>query len=166
MPESAPAKLLADTAKLLQPGRALDLACGMGRNALWLADQGWKVTAVDRSKEAIEFIRKRSSSVEAHIADLENHEFDIGESEWDFIAMCYYLQRDLFEPVQRGLKSGGVALAIVHLMEPGREESRFSVQPGELAKYFEGWKIQHYHEGPASDPEHRRAVAEIVAVRP
>src|SRR5690348_17666150 len=49
--------------------------------------------------------------------------------------------------VKRGVKHGGIALVIVHLVEPGHEESRFSVQPGELEKYFEGWDILHYYEG-------------------
>jgi SAM-dependent methyltransferase len=166
MPESVPARLLVDTANKLQGGNALDLACGMGRNAIWLAQQGWNVTAVDRSAQAIEAIRKQGRTVAAHVADLEKHEFPVGESAWDLIVMCYYLQLDLFEPVKRGLTPGGIALAIVHLIEPGHERSRFSLQPGELAKYFEDWEVLHYREGQASDPEHQRAVAEIVARRP
>ena len=151
-----PSPLLVETAGKLKPGRALDLACGTGRNAVWLAEHGWTVTAVDRSPVAI-------PTVDTHVADLEKHEFPIGEASWDLIAVCYYLQRDLFEPIKRGLKPGGVALVIVHLVEPGHERSRFSVQPGELAKYFDGWEILHYREGKPNDPEHKRAVAEIVA---
>ncbi len=63
------------------------------------------------------------------------------------------------------MKPGGVALVIVHLIEPGHEQSRFSLRPGELAKYFEGWDVSHYREGKASDPEHKRAVAELVATK-
>jgi SAM-dependent methyltransferase len=154
----SPSPLLVETARKLKPGRALDLACGTGRNAIWLAERGWQVTAVDRSPISI-------PNVETHVADLEKHEFAIGESAWDLIVVCLYLQRDLLEPVKRGLKPGGVALVMVHLMEPGHEQSRFSVQPGELAKYFEGWEILHYREGKPKDPEHHRAVAEIVATK-
>ena len=111
-------------------------------------------------------VRRRAPGVDTRVADLEKHEFAIGEASWDLIAVCYYLQRDLFEPVKRGVKPGGVALVIVHMVEPGHEESRFSVQPGELAKYFEGWEILHYYEGKPHDPEHKRAVAEIVARTP
>jgi len=46
-------ELLVKIAGERAPGRALDLACGTGRNALWLAEHGWMVTAVDRSAEAI-----------------------------------------------------------------------------------------------------------------
>lgn len=152
----SPTPLLVETARILKPGRALDLACGTGRNAIWLAEHGWQVTAVDRSPIAI-------PAVDTHVADLEKHEFPILEAAWDLIAVCYYLQRDLFEPIERGIKPGGVALVIVHMIEPGHEQSRFSVQPGELRKYFDGWEILHYREGKPSDPEHKRAVAEIVA---
>src|SRR5512142_1430150 len=152
-----PTPLLVETARKLTPGRALDLACGSGRNAIWLAEHGWKVTAVDRSPITI-------PGVETHVADLEKHEFPIYEASWDLIVVSLYLQRDLFEPIKRGLKPGGVALVIVLLMEPGHEGSLFRAQPGELAKYFEGWKILHYHEGKSSD--HHRAVAELVATKP
>jgi tellurite methyltransferase len=152
----SPTPLLVEIAEKLKPGRALDLACGTGRNAIWLAEHGWKVTAVDRSPVTI-------PSVETYVADLEKHEFPIEKAAWDLIAVCYYLQRDLFEPVKRGVRPGGVALVIVHMFEPGHEQSRFSLQPGELAQYFEGWEILHYYEGKPRDPEHKRAVAEIVA---
>ena len=151
-----PTRLLAETAMTLKPGRALDLACGSGRNAVWLAEHGWQVTAVDRSPVSI-------PAVDTRVADLEKHEFLIAEASWDLILVCYYLQRDLFEPMKRGVKRGGIVLAIVHMFEPGHEQSRFSVQPGELATYFDGWEILHYYEGEPHDPEHKRAVAEIVA---
>jgi len=160
---STPTPLLVETASKLKPGRALDLACGTGRNAIWLAEHGWKVTAVDGSAPAIEILQQQCPPVDARVADLEHHEFPMAEGSWDLIVVAYYLQRDLFETVKRGVKPGGVALVIVHMVEPGHEQSRFSVQPGELARYFEGWQILHYYEGKPRDPEHKRAVAEIVA---
>jgi len=161
-----PTPLLVESAGALKPGRALDLACGKGRNSLWLAAHGWSVTAVDRSVAAIETLRESNAAVEARVADLEKHEFPIAESAWDLIAACYYLQRDLFEAVKRGVKPGGVALVIVHIFEPGHEQSRFSLQPGELLGYFDGWEILHSREGKPGEPHHERAVAEIVARKP
>jgi tellurite methyltransferase len=154
-----PTPLLVETAAKLKPGCALDLACGKGRNAIWLAEHGWQVTAVDRSPVAI-------PGVDTHAADLEKHEFQIVEAAWDLIVVSYYLQRDLFEPIKRGIAPGGIVLAIVHIFEPGHEQSRFSLHPGELATYFEGWEILHYYEGKPRDPDHKRAAAEIVATRP
>jgi SAM-dependent methyltransferase len=153
-----PSPLLVETARKFKAGRALDLACGTGRNAVWLAEHGWQVTAVDRSPVTI-------PGVDTHVADLEKHEFPIAEASWDLIVVSLYLQRDLFEPIKRGLKPGGVAVVIVLLMEPGHEQSFFRAQPGELAKHFEGWKILHSYEGKSSDSEHHRSVAEIVATK-
>jgi tellurite methyltransferase len=164
-----PTPLLARIAAGLKPGRALDLACGAGRNAVWLAQNGWSVTAVDGSTAAIEIVRGRAVNaplaIDARVADLEKSEYIIEADSWDLIAMCYYLQRDLFEPAKRGVAPGGVVLAIVHIPEPGSEPSRFSLMPGELRNYFQGWEILHSYEGPPEDPEHRRWVAEIVARR-
>lgn len=165
-PDAGPTPLLVETASRLKPGRALDLACGAGRNAVWLAEHGWQVTAVDGSPAAIKILRRRAPAVDARVADLEKHEFVIEPGAWDLIAVCYYLQRDLFEPVKRGLAPGGVAVVIVHLAEPGRQDSRFSAQPGELAGYFQDLRILHSYEGAPGDPEHRRAVAEIAAQAP
>jgi SAM-dependent methyltransferase len=168
--EAPPTPLLVETAKVLTPGRALDLACGAGRNALWLAAHGWDVTAVDGASEAIKILRARAAQrglpIETRIADLENGEFEIEPSRWDLIAICYYMQRNLYEPAKRGVKPGGILISIVHVAEPGQMPSPHSMSPGELEMFFNGWEILHYQEGMASDAAHRRPVAEIVARRP
>ena len=143
--------LVVSTVRELTPGRALDLACGFGRNALWLADQGWHVTAVDISTEAIAALRS-DPRIEARVADLEQCEYSIAPESWDLILMCRYLQRDLFEPAKRGVVPGGIVLAIVLL-----GEGRFRANPGELRSHFGDWEILHYAEG---------SVAEIVARKP
>jgi SAM-dependent methyltransferase len=168
--EAAPTPLLIETASRLKPGRALDLACGAGRNALWLAERGWEVTAVDGAPSAIEILRSRAAergaSVSGVVADMEKGEFEIGTSRWNLIAICYYLQRNLFHPAKHGVAPGGILISIVHLNEPGESDGPFRLRPGEHEKYFAGWEILHLREGKAIDPAHRRAVSEIVARRP
>jgi SAM-dependent methyltransferase len=165
-----PVPLVADTAGRLAPGRALDLACGTGRNALWLAKQGWSVTAVDGAPTAIGIVRQRAReaglAIDARVADLEHGEFEIAPSAWDLICICYYLQRDLFDPAKRGLAPGGVLIAIVHIAAKGEPVTQHRLKPGQLLPYFEGLEILHHHEGPPNDPAHQRLVAEIVARRP
>lgn len=165
-----PTPLLVATAANLVPGEALDLACGAGRNALWLAENGWEVTAVDGAPAAIEILRtcalERGLKINAVVADLEKGEFEIEPSRWNLIAMCYYLQRNLFEPAKRGVAPGGILISIVHLAELGEEDSPYRLRPGQLEQYFAGWQILHRREGTANDSAHRRAVAEIVARRP
>lgn len=159
--------LLSHTVSALIPGRALDLACGAGRNALWLAAHGWQVTAADGSSAAIEILKARNPAIDARVADLENHEFTIGPDSWELIAILYYLQRDLFEPAKRGVVPGGIVIAIAHIPEPADPQiTRFRLAPGELAAYFHDFEILHQYEGPSRDPAHKRWVAEIVARRP
>ena len=168
-PDSSPTPLLVETAGRLTPGRALDLACGAGRNALWLARKGWHVTAVDGAPEAMATLRRQAAAqnlkIATHIADLERGEFRIEPAAWDLIAMCYYLQRNLFAPAKIGLARDGILLAIVHITEAGEEPTNTRMRPGELKSYFEGWDVLHYFEGKPADASHRRSVAEIVARR-
>ena len=165
-PSDDPEPLVAQISGEMQPGRALDLACGAGANALWLAERGWDVTAVDRSPAAIEIVRaqaaQRALHVTALVANLEAHEFAIAPGAWDLILMCRYLQRDLFEPSKLGLTPGGVLIVIVLLAKPGKH--RFRVEPGELARCFAraaGWTILHQREGASR----AHPVAEVVVRR-
>ncbi len=168
--DAAPTPVVTTTAAKLGGGKALDLACGAGRNALWLAEHGWEVTAVDGTHAAIEILRSRAVErglkINTVVADLEKDEFEIEPSRWDLVAICYYLQRNLFEPAKRGVAPGGILISIVHMTEPGEEDSPHRLRPGQLEQYFAGWEILHRHEGKANDSAHRRAVAEIVARRP
>ncbi len=168
---AAPLPLVIKVALEMKPGRALDLACGAGRNALWLAEHGWSVTAVDGSPAAIELLRKRAVergvnavergvNVDAQVADLEKDEYAIEPSHWDLVVISYYLQRGLFEPAKRGVVPGGVLVSIALL-----GEGRFSLRPSELRGFFSDWEILHDHEGNPGESPHR-AVAEIVARRP
>ena len=93
-----PTPLLVEVAELLPPGRALDLACGAGRNSLYLASLGWQVTAVDSSPVAIRLLRDRARGldVDARVADLETGDFRIEPAAYDLICDFFYLQRDLF----------------------------------------------------------------------
>jgi SAM-dependent methyltransferase len=165
--EAPPTKLLIDSAARMKPRKALDLACGTGRNALWLAKQGWQVTAVDGADSAIEILRHRAAEndveIDARVADLAKGEYRVEPASWDLIAICYYLQRDLLEPAKRGLVPGGVLVCIVHIVEGNEQPTATRMRAGELAALFEGWEILHSYEGKPADPAHRRAVAEIVA---
>ncbi len=162
-----PTGLVAQTARKLILGRALDLACGTGRNALWLAKQGWEVTAVDGSGAALEILEGRAHQegikIKTVVADLQRGEYTIEPSHWDLITICYYLQRDLIQPAQRGVRPGGVLLTIVHTTEGDEQPTESRLRPSELAQYFNGWELLHSYEGVPNDPAHRRSVAEIVA---
>jgi tellurite methyltransferase len=161
--------LLVEVAELLKPGRALDLACGTGRNALYLASLGWRVTAVDRSRVAIRALRERAggAAIEARAADLEAGGFAIAADAYDLICDFFYLQRDLFPAIRAGVKPGGVFAGAIHLADASPEarprNPAFLLSPGELRRQFEGWKVLFYSE--AAEAAHRRLAARIVARR-
>ncbi len=139
--EAGPTPLLMTTAATLPPGQALDLASGAGRNALWLGEHGWDVTAVDGAQTAIECLRNRAIErglkIEGIVADLEK-DFEIEPSRWDLVAICYYLQRNLFDPAKLGVRPGGILISIVHMNEPGEADGPFRLRPKEHEKYFAG----------------------------
>jgi tellurite methyltransferase len=159
-----PVSLVCDIAKTLRPGRALDLACGPGRNALWLAQNGWEVTAVDGAAAAI--AKLEGKRIHAIVADLEAGEYKIEEGAWDLIVISYYLLRNLFEPAKEGLRPGGVLAAVVLISAPGEEAKSHRLKPGELIQYFEGWEILHHFEGTPKDGSTHRCIAEVVARKP
>jgi tellurite methyltransferase len=158
-----PAALLVEVADLTPPGRALDLACGAGRNALYLAGLRWDVVAVDSSPAAMRLVRERAAStglrINARVADLEAGDFAIEPSGYDLICDFFYLQRDLFAKIREGVRPGGLVAAEIHLRDD--QPHRFVLEPGELRKEFEGWKILYYSE--AARAGRARPTAAILA---
>jgi tellurite methyltransferase len=168
-----PHPLVVKVASRLAPGRALDVACGAGRHAIWLAQRGWNVTAVDYSDTAIEILRERSRqhgvAVDPHIADLERHEFVIESAKYDLIVVCNYLQRDLFASIKEGTRIGGIVIAVIAMVDDDPNvkpmNPAFLLNAGELRANFQGWTVLHDFEGRPPGKQPRRAVAEIVACR-
>ncbi len=138
--DRTPSKLLVQVADLLPPGRALDLACGPGRNALYLAALGWQVTAVDASPVALAALRAANASLDIRLADLEKHEFRIEPAAFDLICDFYYLQRDLFPEIREGVRPGGMFAGAIRLT------GSFALNPGDLRSELAGWKILYYSE--------------------
>ena len=170
---SEPLPLLVKFASAGAPGRALDVACGPGRHAIFLAERGWQVTAVDASRVAIELMnakaRERGLKIDARVADLERGEFVTEPNAYDLICVCYYLQRDLFPQIRAGVRVGGLVIAAIHMVDDAPDikpmNPAFLLQPGELRAEFQGWEILHDYEGRATESGHHRATAEIVARR-
>jgi SAM-dependent methyltransferase len=106
-----PNRLFASEVGGLEPGRALDLACGEGRNAVWLAERGWRVTGVDFSDVAIAKARDLAASrgvdVKWVVADVLEHE--PGRRAFDLVAVLY-LQLPRNELV-RALRTAAEAVA-------------------------------------------------------
>jgi SAM-dependent methyltransferase len=169
--DGQPNPLVVEFAAALKPGRVIDLACGVGRHALYLAERGWQVSAVDSSKVAIEILSRSAANkglqVDARVADLERGEFIIEPENYDLIVNCCYLQRNLFPAIKAGVKVGGCVLAVIAMVDDDPKvkpmNPDFLLHPGELRALFEGWELLHDFEGKRA-AEHR-GMAEIVARR-
>lgn len=168
-----PLPLVVRAASMFAPGRALDVACGAGRHALHLAGRGWRVTAVDASRAAIEILetkaRERGLTVDARVADLECGEFLIEPDTYDFVCVCCYLQRDLFPAIRAGVRGGGGVVAAIAMLDDAPSvkpmNPAFLLRPGELRAEFAGWEMIHDFEGKHDGDEHKRAMAEVIARR-
>ena len=153
------------------PGRALDLACGAGRHALYLAKAGWSVTAVDSSPVGIGILRERAAAagvvVDTRIADLETGEFALEENAYDLICDCNYLQRDLFPRIRAAVRPGGRVMAMIQMVDESPDVApmnpAYLLRPGELREYFAGWRI--LHDAEIRPKPKSRMVAELIAQR-
>jgi tellurite methyltransferase len=168
-----PMPLLARVVDKLKPGRALDVACGTGRHAIFLAERGWQVTAVDGSDVGIELATaiagERGVEVDWRVSDLERGEFEIEVEAYDLIAVFYYLPRNLFQQIRAGVRPGGLFVAAIHMVDEAPDlkpmNPEFLLNPGELRAEFSGWEILHDYEGTPTEAGHKRRSAEIVAKR-
>jgi tellurite methyltransferase len=166
-----PAPLVVEFARALTPGATLDLACGSGRNSLYLAGRGWRVSAVDASQAAIDLLLtsagEQKLSIDARVADLEAGEFQIPPEAFELLLSCYYLQRSLIPLMKSALRPGGLLIMVANLAGADHPQGTPKrAYPDELRALFSDWPILHYREGEPGESGHRHAVAELVAQKP
>jgi SAM-dependent methyltransferase len=139
-----PNRLLVDTVAHLRPGAALDVAMGQGRNALYLAGRGWKVTGVDISSEGITQARataaQRKLALDAVETDIDRYDF--GKNRWDLVTMIYATDSAAWmEKIRASLHRGGLFVLEYFALDPGTGQDD-GIPPGKLAKIFgEGFEI-------------------------
>ena len=152
-----PAAFLKQKIGGLKKGKALVLAMGEGRNAVYLAQNGFDVTGVDISDVAIEKCNKlaeeRNTTVNAVVADLTD--YDMGEAQFDLITKFYYYEPSIFPQIIDALKPGGMFIleqfSMDHLRY--RETSSFGprnpdylIKPNELLEHFKSLRILYYED--------------------
>jgi SAM-dependent methyltransferase len=109
-----PSPLLVEVADRLAPGQALDLACGAGRNALFLAQHGWSVVAIDGSAVAIDVVRSLDPRIDARVLDLEREPLDFEDDSFDLVCLINFLHRPLFAEARRLVRPGGAIITAIH----------------------------------------------------
>ena len=148
-----PSRWLVNNAELFTTsGRALDVAGGTGRNAIWLASRGWDVTITDVSDVALEFAALRARSCDVNLATLEIDlaENDLPGGPWDAIMVFHYLDRRLFSTFSRLVQPGGHvigSLATVKNLERNEQPPLpYLLDEGELPGLIDGLDLTNYDE--------------------
>lgn len=116
-----PSAVVASALEDVAPGRALDLGCGSGRNAVWLAEQGFRVTAVDFSEEALRQARKRAAEARVDVAWVHADVLDYAPdpAAFDLVLVAYMHlppgeRRSVLAQASSAVSPGGVLLVVGH----------------------------------------------------
>jgi tellurite methyltransferase len=165
-----PLKFLKEKLHFLVRGKALVLAMGEGRNAVFLAGNGFDVDGCDISEKAIEkaklFARESGVALNAFVADLE--EYKISTDQYNLITCFYYTQKSLIPQIKEGLKKGGMVMIETYSIDqlkygkdaPGPKNPAYLLKHNELLDSFRDFRILYYREGEIAD---QKSVASLIA---
>lgn len=170
-PDQEASSILKKYLRLLPRGRALDLAAGEGRNAVFLAEHGFEVEAVDISREALSRARKmagaRGVKIRTIRADLDF--YSIPKELFDLIIDFNFLDRKLIPRIKKGLKRGGVILFETYTVDQknlgsgGPSKLKYLLKPNELLHLFQNFRVLYYREGVFREGGTQKAIATLIA---
>ena len=152
----------------VNPRSALDVAGGVGRHAIWLAQRGWRVNLLDVSdvgiKQAQENAQRTGTEtlVSTETRDLNTMQ-DFGREQYDLVIVFFFLLRELFPALAAAIKPGGFLIYKTYTSEQthfigGPSHPMFLLAPNELLRAFSSLRVLHYHE-----TIQEKGVAELVA---
>lgn len=167
----SPTRFLEETAAGLRPGRALDLACGTGRDAVWLAAREWRVTAADWLPDALErgrALERRCAAAIQHPIEWREVDLEAPDArfppEFDLVTIFRFLHRPLLARVAGWLRPEGrlvcetfTALHRARHGKPARDEHVLA--PGELRELLVGLRVERCEETWRGAVHTARAVA-------
>jgi len=151
------------------PGTALDVGMGQGRNAIYLARQGWTVTGFDPADKAVAaaLADAQKAGVKLTTATVGDEAFDFGRDRWDLIVLSYVSLRHLVDKVRDALKPGGLVVVEAFHRDATKQGSIGSgvvFDTNELLKVFDGLRIVHYEDTTAPG-DFGRALGDTRVVR-
>lgn len=163
-----PVEFLKEHVNILLKGRVLDIAMGEGRNAIFLAKNGFDVDGCDISEVAIkkaqELAEENGVRICTFVADLELYKLPKGV--YDTVVCFYYLQRGLIPDMKDALKPGGVIMYETYTMEniergfEGPKNKEYLLKSNELLNLFADFKIIYYRE---LIVDNKKAIASLIA---
>ena len=142
-------------------GRALDVACGRGRNSIFLAQNGFCVDAVDVSSVGLERARERAELLGVSVNWLNQDLLDqwkLPSERYSLIIMFRFVALDLLPVLPEILEVGGSLIIEEHLqwrdeIVTGPTNEKFRVAPGELTRITDGLKVRYKYEGLVTEPD-------------
>jgi 2-polyprenyl-3-methyl-5-hydroxy-6-metoxy-1,4-benzoquinol methylase len=152
---STPSVFMMEATANLGPGTALDVGAGQGRNAVWLAQEGWDVTAIDISSVGLavasENAKKGGTTIKTAKSTYQNYDFGI--ERWDLIVMILswapVSDPSFVDRLITSLRPGGI-LVFEHVLATENQSFPSNVHalpPNALLSYFKDLHIQKYEEG-------------------
>jgi SAM-dependent methyltransferase len=146
-------------------GMALDLACGLGRHALWLANRNRRVCAVDLSEVAIKKLNHAALELNVSLDLLvgDASEYEPGSARFDLIVLFYHADRDVFPKLVLALKPGGLLICKLSVRRDTDAEltaaATGALNRNELPSLLPGLQTLHHEERQVRD----RGVVEFAA---
>ncbi len=150
--------------RLARVGRALEIACGTGANAIFLARRGFRVDALDISEAALRRARRlaRRAGVSVNFIVCDAARFAYPPETYDLVLNFYFLDPRIFPGLRRTLKPGGLLIFetrnLRHLARRPHTNPVYLLRPCELSRAFAGFEVVYYAE--------RDAVTTLVARKP
>jgi tellurite methyltransferase len=165
---SEPAAIVKQYFELAGGKTALDIAAGNGRNALFLARQGFVVDAVDISDTGLAQFSGKHSGIHPICADLDD--FDIPANRYDLILNVKYLNRRLFPYIREGLAPGGILIFQTFLDSPEPATAQpacrdYLLRENELLHAFLSLKIVLYKEVEDTHHDETAFMASLVGIK-
>lgn len=170
-----PSPVLRSYEPSIPDGRALDVAAGTGRNAVFLAESGYAVDALDASREGLSIVRERAvergvaDRIEAIQADASAYGFPA--ETYELITMSFFHALDRFADLTEALVPGGYLFVEGHLRSAsptpsGPSDDRYRFAANELLRAGLGLTVLYYDETTKERPgDRRRATARLLARR-
>lgn len=148
-----------------RPHRALEIACGYGQNALWIASQGYITDAIDISRVALAVAQVRASKLALKHVNLLPKDLDdatLEKNAYDVVCVFRFVKRGLIPDLRAAVRPGGRIIYMAHntdmLQTDPTQDPEQLLRVGELVGYFADWKILNMLN--------INGVSQLVAVKP
>ncbi|WP_370333710.1 class I SAM-dependent methyltransferase [Mycolicibacterium hippocampi] len=166
IPDGAPSAVLMSVARELEPGRALEIGCGVGADAVWLAGQGWEVTALDVSRVALERARARGRRAGVRVewvcarledAELRGAGFDLVTAHYP--ALRHSPGRDAQRALLAAVAPGGTLLIVHHADVDVEKAKSYGFDPADYLSHDDvvellgdDWDVHVERRRPRDEP--------------